>query len=156
MADDGDQSTWMEITVSAAANKQLVEKIYADAANRSGTTFVDNIADDVCWIVTGQYSWSRTFSGRDAVLNGLMGHFRSLFAARPRTVAHRLIAEDDIVVVEAKGDNVTRTGVRYDNDYCMVWRLEHGKVKEIREYCDSALVERVLGPFPAEALAKAG
>jgi ketosteroid isomerase-like protein len=142
--------------MSAASNKQLVERIYADAANRRGTTFVDNIADDVCWMVTGQYSWSRAFRGKDAVLNGLMGHFRSLFAERPRTVAHRLIAEGDIVVVEAKGDNVTRTGVRYDNDYCMVWRLENGKVKEIREYCDSALVERVLGPFPAEAPAKAG
>jgi uncharacterized protein len=145
-----------EIAMSAAANKQLVEKIYADAANRSGTTFVDNLADDVCWTVTGQYSWSRTFRGKDAVLNGLMGHFRSLFAERPRTVAHRFIAEGDTVVVEAKGDNVTKTGVRYDNDYCMVWRLENSKVKEIKEYCDSALVERVLGPFPVEALAKAG
>jgi ketosteroid isomerase-like protein len=86
-----------------AANKQLVKRIYTDAANRSGTTFVDSIADDVCWIVTGQYSWSRTFRGRDAVLHGLMGHFRSLFAARPRTVAHNLIAEGDTVVVEAKG-----------------------------------------------------
>jgi ketosteroid isomerase-like protein len=145
-----------EPAMSAAENKQLVSKIYTDAANRSGTTFVDNLADDVCWTVTGQYSWSRTFKGRDAVLNGLMGHFRSLFTERPRTVAHNFIAEGDTVVVEAKGDNVTKTGVRYDNDYCMVWRIENGKVKEIREYCDSALVERVLGPFPADALAKAG
>ena len=90
------------------------------------------------------------------MLNSLMGHFRSLFAERPRTVAHNFITEGDTVVVEAKGDNVTRTGVRYDNDYCMVWRLENGKVKQIKEYCDSALVERVLGPFPVETLAKAG
>jgi hypothetical protein len=137
--------------MSAAENKQLIKKIYTDAANRSGTTFVDNLADDVCWTVTGQYSWSRTFRGRDAILNGLMGHFRSLFAERPRTVAHNFIAEGDTVVVEAKGDNVTKTGVRYDNDYCMVWRVENGKVKQIKEYCDSALVERVLGSFPAEA-----
>ena len=32
----------------------------------------------------------------------------------------------------------------------MVWRIENGKIKEIKEYCDSALVERVLGPLPAE------
>jgi len=82
-----------------------------------------------------------------------MGHFRSLFAVRPRTVAHRLIAEGDYVVVEARGDNVTRTGVRYDNEYCMVWRIENGKVKEIREYCDSALVEKALGEFPASVSA---
>jgi ketosteroid isomerase-like protein len=142
--------------MSAADNKQLIKKIYTDSANRSGTTFVDSLADDVCWTVTGQYSWSRTFRGKDAVLNGLMGHFRSLFAERPRTVAHNFLAEGDTVVVESKGDNVTKSGVRYDNDYCMVWRLEDGTVKEIKEYCDSALVERVLGPFPAVKLTKAG
>ena len=142
--------------MSAADNKKLVQQVYTDAANRSGTTFIDNIADDVRWVVTGQYSWSRTFEGRDAVLNGLQGHFRSLLAERPRTVAFNFIAEGDFVVVEAKGDNVTKTGVRYDNDYCMVWRLQNGRIREIKEYCNSALVERALGPFPAEKLAKAG
>ncbi len=65
-------------------------------------------------------------------------------------MAFNFIAEGDYVVVEARGDNVTKTGVRYDNQYCMVWRIENGKIKQIKEYCDSALVERVLGPFPAE------
>ncbi len=60
----------------------------------------------------------------------------------------RFIADGDIVVVEAKGDNVTPEGVRYDNDYCLVFRLESGKIKEIREYCDSVLTEKALGPFP--------
>ena len=137
--------------MSAAANKQLVQQIYADSASRSGTTFADNLAEDAVWIVTGQYSWSHEFKGRDAINNGLMGHLRSLLAAaRPRTVAFNFIAEGDYVVVEARGDNVTKSGVRYDNQYCMVWRIENGKIKEIKEYCDSALVERVLGPFPAE------
>ncbi|MDB5565360.1 MAG: ketosteroid isomerase [Tardiphaga sp.] len=138
--------------MSVAANKKLIQQIYTDSANCSGTTFADNLAEDVCWIVTGQYSWSRTFKGRDAVLNGLMGHFRSLFDVRPRTVAYNFIAEGDYVVVEAKGDNVTKTGVRYDNDYCMVWRVEDGKIKLIKEYCDSALVEKALGPFPQPAV----
>ena len=141
--------------MSAAANKQLIQQVYTDAANRSGTTFIDHLADDVRWIVTGQYSWSHTFQGRDAVLNGLQAHVRSLFAERPRVVAHNFIAEGDYVVVEAKGDNVTKTGVRYDNEYCIVWRVENGRIKEIKEYCDSALVERALGPFPATKLRKA-
>jgi ketosteroid isomerase-like protein len=137
--------------MSAAANKKLVQQVYTDSANRSGTTFLDNIAEDVAWIVTGEYSWSGKFKGREAINNGLMGHLRSLLAAaRPRTVAFNFIAEGDYVVVEARGDNVTKSGERYDNQYCMVWRIENGKIKEIKEYCDSALVERVLGPFPAE------
>jgi ketosteroid isomerase-like protein len=134
--------------MSAAANKQLVQRVYADAANRSGTTFYDNLADDACWIVTGQNSWSNQFRGRDAIMNGLMGHFRSFFAERPRTVAFNFIADGEYVAVEAQGDNVTKAGLRYDNQYCMVVRIENGKIKQIKEYCDSTLVERVLGPFP--------
>ena len=53
-------------------------------------------------------------------------------------------------MVEAKGDNLTTTGERYDNDYCLVFRLEGGKIKEIREYCDSVLTEKALGKFPAQ------
>jgi ketosteroid isomerase-like protein len=136
--------------VSTEANKKLVQQIYADSASRSGTTFADHLADDACWVVTGQYSWSHEFRGRDAIQNGLMGHFRSFFAERPRTVAFNFIAEGDYVVVESRGDNVTRAGLRYDNQYCMVWRIEHGRIKQIKEYCDSTLVERVLGPFPEE------
>jgi hypothetical protein len=30
-----------------------------------------------------------------------------------------------------------------------VYRLANGKIVEIREYCDSALCEAVLGVFPA-------
>jgi len=52
--------------MSAAENKKLVQQVYADAANRSGTTFVDNLADDASWIVTGQYSWSHQFRGATA------------------------------------------------------------------------------------------
>ena len=118
--------------MSAEANKKLVQQVYTDSANRNGTTFVDNLADDASWIVTGQYSWSHEFKGKDAILNGLMGHFRSHFAARPRTVAFNFIAEGDTVVVEARGDNVTTEGQRYDNEYCMVWRIENGKVKLIK------------------------
>jgi hypothetical protein len=29
---------------------------------------------------------------------------------------------------------------------------DRGKIKEIREYCDSTLVERVLGEFPASKI----
>jgi ketosteroid isomerase-like protein len=136
--------------MSAATNKKLVQQVYTDSANRSGTTFADHLAEDAVWVVTGQYSWSHEFKGREAIQNGLLGQLRSLLAARPRTVAFNFIAEGDYVVVEARGDNVTKAGLRYDNQYCIVWRIEDGRIKEIKEYCDSALVERVLGPFPEE------
>lgn len=88
---------------------------------------------------------------RQGIDHDLHGNFRSLLVERPRTIAHRFIADGDHVVVEARGDNLTKAGTRYDNDYCLVFRLEHGKIKEIREYCDSVLAEKALGPFPGKA-----
>jgi ketosteroid isomerase-like protein len=139
--------------MSAAANKKLMQEIFGVAANRDPAVrdralFIASLADDAKWTVTGQYSWSRTFTGKQSILNDLHGHVRSLLVERARTIAHRFIADGDHVVVEAKGDNVTRTGARYDNDYCLVFRLEDGKIKEIREYCDSVLTEKAVGRFP--------
>ena len=139
--------------MSAAANKQLMQEIFAAAGNpdpavRDRSLFVASLADDARWVVTGQYSWSRTFTGKQSILNDLHGHVRSLLVERARTIAHRFIADEDHVVVEAKGNNVTRERVRYDNDYCLVFRLENGEIKEVREYCDSVLTEKALGLFP--------
>jgi uncharacterized protein len=149
---DGGQPTETP-PMSATANKKLIEEIFAaaghpDPAVRDRALFIASLADDATWTVTGQYSWSRTFRGKDAILNDLLGHVRSQLVDRGRTVAHRCIAEGDYVVVEAKGDNLTKNGMRYDNDYCLVYRLADGKIKEIREYCDSVLTETALGRFP--------
>jgi ketosteroid isomerase-like protein len=157
----GGHSTNGDAAMSAAANKKLMEEIFAsagnpDAAARDRALFAASLAEDAKWVVTGQYSWSRSFTGKPSILNDLHGHVRSLLVERARTVAHRFIADGDHVVVEARGDNVTRTGVRYDNDYCLVFRLDNGKIKEVREYCDSTLTERALGRFPESERRAAG
>src|ERR1700742_3655085 len=124
------RETAMTDTVS---NRKLMQDIFAaagnpDAAARDRALFVASLADDATWTVTGQYSWSRTFTGKQAILNDLHGHVRSRLVDRARTLAFRFIADGDCVAVEAKGNNVTREGVRYDNDYCLVFRLEGGSI----------------------------
>ena len=142
--------------MSAAENKKLMEGIFAKVAAGERELFVDSLADDVTMTVTGQYSWSQTFKGKPALLGGLYGHLRTLLVEPRRTIPLRFIADGDFVVVEAKGDMVTKAGVRYDNDYCLIYRLANGKIVEIREYLDSALCERVLGKFPASGPQAAG
>jgi ketosteroid isomerase-like protein len=160
----GDHFRYGDAAMSAIENKKLMQEIFTsaghpDPAVRDRALFTASLADDAKWTVTGQYSWSRSFIGKESILNDLHGHVRSLLVERARTVARRFIADGDCVVVEARGDNLTRTGVRYDNDYCLVFRLENSKIKEVREYCDSVLTEKALGRFPetrqdpAEAIA---
>jgi ketosteroid isomerase-like protein len=135
--------------MSAAENKKLMEKIFAGVAAGERGLFLESLADDVTMCVTGQYSWSQTFKGKASLVQDLHGHLRTLLAEPRRTIPLRFIAEGDYVVVEAKGDMATKEGVRYDNDYCLIYRLKNGKLAEIREYQDSTLCERVLGKYPA-------
>jgi ketosteroid isomerase-like protein len=134
--------------MTATDNKRLMERIFAGAAVGDRTLYVDSLADDVTMTVTGQYSWSQTFHGKQSVLRDLYGYVASLLKQR-RTVPFRFIADDEWVAVEARGDMVTHAGERYDNHYCLIYRIKNGKIHEIREYQDSTLCERVLGLFPA-------
>ena len=68
----------------------------------------------------------------------------------------RIIAEGDRVVVLFSGDVPTKAGKRYNNRYCYVYRLEGGKVKELTEYFDTALVQEALQAPSATAAAHAG
>jgi ketosteroid isomerase-like protein len=134
--------------MSATANKKLMQEIFAEIESGKGTLFAATLADDVVMRVTGQYSWSRTFRGKESVLRDLYGYVHSLVERGSRTIPLRFIADDDFVVVEARGDMTTRKGEKYDNEYCLVYRLENGRIVEMREYCDAVLCEQRLGSFP--------
>jgi ketosteroid isomerase-like protein len=140
----------MEIPMGAAENKRLIETIFASIAAGDRAPFVTALADDVTMRVTGRNSWSQTFHGKDALLRDLYGYLATLVAEGRRTIPLRFIADDDHVVVEAVGEMRTKAGVPYDNEYCLVYRLKDGRIVEIREYLDSELCERVLGPYPAD------
>jgi len=130
--------------MAAEENKKLMEQIFAGLSNGDSRLLVDNMADDFCWTVSGSTRWSKTYEGKQAVLSELFGALRPRIAGRMRTTGLRFIAENDYVVVEARGNNTTSEGKPYNNSYCFVFRLAAGKLKEVTEYMDTALVEAVL------------
>lgn len=141
--------------MTAADNKELMERLFESVAAGNRKPFLDRIADDVVMRVTGRYSWSQTIRGKEALFRDFYGHLASVLAdGDRRTIAHRFIADGDLVVVESVGEMQTKAGAPYRNEYCLIYRLREGKIVEITEYCDSALCERVLGPFPADCKAQ--
>ena len=127
-----------------AENKQLVQRIFAELAKGNSKPFVESWADDFCWTVIGTTKWSRTYRGKETVLKELMEPLFSQFADRYTNSAHRFIAEDDYVVVECRGRVTTKAGKPYNNTYCYVIRLDGGKLRELTDYLDTALVEAAL------------
>ncbi|MDY7101618.1 MAG: nuclear transport factor 2 family protein [Actinomycetota bacterium] len=135
--------------MSAATNKALVREIFEGVARGDTRGFVDALADDVTMTITGDISWSRTFRGKEEVLRDLYGLVRARLDGPNLTTAERILADDDWVVVEARGHMRTTDGIAYENEYCLMYRLAEGRIVEMREYQDTAMVERVFGPYPA-------
>lgn len=133
--------------MSAEENKRLMQEIFARVAVGDGSLFVEHLADDVVMRVSGQYSWSRTFTGKQSVLRDLFGTVRERTTGTRKTIPLRFIADGDLVVVEARGEMTSKQGVPYNNEYCLIYRLRDRKIVEFTEYQDSTLCERVLGPF---------
>jgi len=130
--------------MSAIENKQLMQKVFAELAKGNGKPFVDSMADDFRWTITGTTPWSKTYDGKQAVLKDLMQPLFSQFANRYTNTAQRFIAEDDYVVVECCGRVTTKAGKPYNNTYCYVCRIFGGKIRELTEYLDTQLVATAL------------
>lgn len=128
----------------AAANKQLMQTAFAEMAKGNTKPFVDTWSDDFSWTCTGTTKWSGTYRGKQTVLNDLFKPLYALFDGLYTNSAQRFVAEDDIVVVECRGDVMVKSGKRYANIYCFVCRFEGGKMRELTEYLDTELVTAAL------------
>ena len=92
------------------------------------------MAEDFRWIIPGTTKWSRTYAGRG-------GRRRTHSAAAPQDRRRdqdegdlRIIADGDLVAVEARGENVTKSGdALLQHILLRVPALKDGKLKEVTE-----------------------
>ncbi|MGY1941014.1 MULTISPECIES: nuclear transport factor 2 family protein [Nocardia] len=124
-------------------NKKLLADIFEQMSLGNTRALSDAMADDFRWVFPGDWSWSGTWEPKSAVLAGLLRPLMAQFTAY-RSTAELILAEDDRVVVRARAQAVTTRGETYDQIYCFLFRVADGKLREVVEYCDTALVERVL------------
>jgi uncharacterized protein len=130
--------------MGAAENKQLMERVFGELANGNGRPFMEALANDARWTVIGSSPWSRTYEGKSAITDELIRPLFRQFADQYKAHAIRIIAEDDIVVVEARGEVTTKSGRPYNQTYCYVFQLADGEVRELTEYLDTDLANQLL------------
>src|SRR5262245_58840371 len=129
----------------AETNKQIVlDAITAlNAGNPAG--YFDCMTDDVQWTFFGSHRLARTFHGKDDIMNNFVPQLRERLDGLVKLQVKNVIAEDDQVVVEAQGEGRAKDGREYNNHYCIVYRLEKGKVTKVREYMDTELTKAIFG-----------
>ena len=128
---------------SLSPNAQLTTTIFEQLAKGNGVPFWDACSDDMIWRTAGSNSWSGEFVGKQAIAAEIFRPLNRALAQRA-TVATRIIDGGDVMVVQARGNNVTHDGRRYDNDYVFVIHFKNAKIVRYEEYADTELMARVL------------
>ena len=134
--------------MTTSENKILVQNIMAARSRRDNAPFIAAMADDFVWRIIGSTAWSGEYVGKADVRERLLKPLYEQFTAPSSITPTRILADGDHVVVECHGDATTVSGEHYANTYCFVIRMAEGQMREMTEYMDTALVERVLRPPP--------
>jgi ketosteroid isomerase-like protein len=133
------------MTMGIAENKQIVLDFYDAGARGDMDACFALLADDITWTNIGTTKFSGTYAGKQALVEQLLGPLFGQLKAGIASAIERLTAEGDVVVAQTAGTAETHDGRPYNNTYCQVIRIRDGKIAEVKEYFDTALVDAVFG-----------
>ena len=128
-------------------NKQLVLKFIEAMGASDAESAAPCLAKDAFTLAKG---FSK-FAGirRYETIVGTINAFKKIVPTGLRPTVHTVTAEGERVVVEFEGDAVTCEGKPYCNQYCMVFTVRDGKIKQVNEYFCTKLADEVLYPAVA-------
>lgn len=135
----------------AQQNKAIIRSVFNELAAGRTAALPAAMSEDVRWTFPGNWSWAGTWELKPTVLHQFLGPLMAQFAGGYRIHADLILADEDRVVVQAQGTGTTVEGDPYNQTYCFIFTLADGRITEVIEHCDTALVERVLKPIPLPA-----
>ena len=132
--------------MSAEQNLERVKNFYramADSNEDLGQFFTE----EVSWKLPRSSPLRGSLEGRAAVLALFDGPVDDYY--KPGSLSydyHVEIAGEDFVVMQFTLSAVTANGHDYENDYCMLFRLEDGLIAEVQEFFDTAHLFSMIKP----------
>lgn len=128
-------------------NKKVVLNFIEAMGRGDAAAAAPCIAEDTFTLAKGfgKFAGIRT---HDTIL-ATIAAFRQLMPAGMEPVIHSVTAEDNRVVVEFEGNGTLINGEAYCNQYCMVFTLREGRIRQVNEYFCTILADEKLWPLVA-------
>jgi len=129
-----------------ANNLEVIRGAYDALARGDVTGFLGVLAANVDWTEAAGFPYAGTYSGPDAVLEGVfmrLGGEWEGFAAVPNEFVEQ---GDTVVALGQYSGKYKKTGKSFSAPFAHVWNLDAGKVLRFRQFTDTALVQAVLKP----------
>ena len=128
-------------------NKSVVRKFIEAMGASDGATAATCLSKDAYTLAKGfgKFAGVRHY---DTII-GTINAFNKLLPTGLRPEFGSFTAEGDRVVVEFEGNPTTSDGQPYNNQYCMVFVLSEGKIRQVNEYFCTKTADDVLWPLVA-------
>ena len=91
------------------------------------------ITNDFLWWSTGQGAMDK------ATMKSLVANMAAIMPRMPEMTIVDTTAEGDRVAVEVTGKCQLANGKHYDNTYHFLLEFENGRIRKVKEYCDTKL-----------------
>ncbi len=138
-----DAGTLDEYAALSARNRALLERMFEPG--QYGRACVQTVADGASVRLIGTTLWSGSFRNRfewgAAVFFALPRELDGELTLTPR----QIMIDGDHACVRASGRALLKNGRRYDNDYCLCYRLAGGCIVALDEYLDTETVTASFG-----------
>ncbi len=131
--------------MSPEQRKQKIRDGFAALGNGDAEPLMSIFADDVEWTIIGDTRFSGTYKGMADVAERLLGPLGELIDGHLHITVDNLIADDDHVVCQGRGESKTTAGGTYNNVYCWVYRWSGDKVVALTEYLDTEILTASFG-----------
>jgi ketosteroid isomerase-like protein len=122
---------------NAAPYFDLVRGALGDLVD--GNHFFDIITDDIIYEVLYDIpGWPRMIKGRSDLMAAFRGYVDNIALRSANEVILHKTGDGRVVVIEYEVHGiVVATGVKYDNRFCSILKIESRKIAHWRDYMDS-------------------
>lgn len=130
--------------MSVEDNRQVVMDFFAAGERGDMEACFALLADDISWTNIGSTAFSGCYTGRQSLIEELIGPLFAQLKNGISSTIENLVAEGEVVVAQSSGKAETVDGVPCNNSYCQVMRIRDGRICSVKGYIDTELAAEVL------------
>jgi ketosteroid isomerase-like protein len=123
--------------------KDFVRNLFEKWEGGDSSAFFAALAEDATWTAIGHTPISGTYASKAEYYQNTYLPLQAIFAGATICKVKRIIAEEELVVVEWHGETPIKKGGAYSNDYCWVVVVREGQLAQVTGYFDTEAVDRL-------------
>lgn len=127
------------------SNREVVLRFMEGLGTNNAELVASCIGPDTCAITKG---YGRFAGSRPAeAIVGMIDAFNKMVPGGLNFTIIDVTGDGDRIAVEAEGNAMTAAGTPYRNQYCFVFSLRDGLIRQVNEYFCSVHADEVLWPL---------